>query len=132
MNSIRGIDNHERLDEELYQDFETDEARKVSCWCSDSSAPTMHSLCQSTPCHSVQKRLAKEAKDLEKLEKTSMQVPARLSLPFRQLAIVCSLSGRSLPKSVNGISVMSQDMSVIAPSSGTHYTSNMVCGVHAN
>lgn len=29
MNSIRGIDNHERLDEELYQDFETDEARKV-------------------------------------------------------------------------------------------------------
>ena len=31
MNSIRGIDNHERLDEELYQDFETDEVRKVSC-----------------------------------------------------------------------------------------------------
>ena len=29
MNSIRGIDNHERLDEELYQDFETDDARKV-------------------------------------------------------------------------------------------------------
>ena len=29
MNSIRGIDNHERLDEELYHDFETDEARKV-------------------------------------------------------------------------------------------------------
>ena len=129
MNSIRGIDNHERLDEELYQDFETDEARKVSCWCSDSSAPT-HSLCQSTPCHAVQKRLAKEAKDLEKLEKTSMQVPARLSLPFRQLAIVCSLSGRSLPKCVNGISVMSQRMSVIIWH--THYTSNMVRGVHAN
>ena len=29
MNSIRGIDNHERLDEELYHDFETDDARKV-------------------------------------------------------------------------------------------------------
>ena len=29
LNSIRGIDNHERLDEELYQDFETDDARKV-------------------------------------------------------------------------------------------------------
>ena len=29
LNTIRGIDNHERLDEELYQDFETDDARKV-------------------------------------------------------------------------------------------------------
>ncbi|KAK9840997.1 hypothetical protein WJX81_004968 [Elliptochloris bilobata] len=43
LNSIRGISNHDRLDEELYQDHETDEAKK--------------------------KRLAKEAKELEKLEK---------------------------------------------------------------
>lgn len=47
MNSIRGIDNHERLDEELYHDFETDDARK--------------------------KRLARETKELEKLEKTFSQ-----------------------------------------------------------
>ncbi|KAL0026624.1 hypothetical protein WJX77_011706 [Trebouxia sp. C0004] len=47
MNSIRGIDNHERLDEELYHDFETDDARK--------------------------KRLARETKELEKLEKAFSQ-----------------------------------------------------------
>lgn len=47
LNSIRGIDNHERLDEELYHDFETNDARK--------------------------KRLAREAKELEKLEKNFSQ-----------------------------------------------------------
>ncbi|DBB08030.1 TPA: DNA topoisomerase 6 subunit B [Trebouxia sp. C0006] len=54
MNSIRGIDNHERLDEELYHDFETDDARK--------------------------KRLARETKELEKLEKTFSQVTMQLCL----------------------------------------------------
>ncbi|KAK9809996.1 hypothetical protein WJX72_003097 [[Myrmecia] bisecta] len=43
LNRIRGIENHDRLDEELYHDFETDDARK--------------------------KRLAKEAKDQERLDK---------------------------------------------------------------
>ena len=30
LNKIRGIDNHERLDEELYHDFEDDDAKKVT------------------------------------------------------------------------------------------------------
>lgn len=30
LNSIRGISNHDRLDEELYLDHETDEAKKVT------------------------------------------------------------------------------------------------------
>ena len=29
LNKIRGIENHERLDEELYQDYEGDGERKV-------------------------------------------------------------------------------------------------------
>jgi len=29
LNDIRGVENHERLDEELYQDFETEADRKV-------------------------------------------------------------------------------------------------------
>ncbi|PSC70486.1 DNA topoisomerase 6 subunit B isoform B [Micractinium conductrix] len=43
LNRLRGVTNHDRIDEELYQDFETAGAK--------------------------QKRLAKEAKELEKLEK---------------------------------------------------------------
>ena len=31
LNDIRGVENHERLDEELYQDFETEADRKVHC-----------------------------------------------------------------------------------------------------
>ena len=31
LNDIRGVENHERLDEELYQDFETEADRKVRC-----------------------------------------------------------------------------------------------------
>ena len=45
LNRLRGVDNHDRVDEQLYCDFETDVARG--------------------------KRLAKEAKELEKLEKQS-------------------------------------------------------------
>ena len=29
LNKIRGIDNHKRLDEELYQDYEDNDAQKV-------------------------------------------------------------------------------------------------------
>eukprot|EP00775_Hariotina_reticulata_P001229 gene1229-1568_t len=43
LNRLRGLDNHERIDEELYHDYESEEAKK--------------------------KRLAKEAKDKERLEK---------------------------------------------------------------
>ncbi|KAG2493640.1 hypothetical protein HYH03_008157 [Edaphochlamys debaryana] len=43
LNRIRGVEHHDRLDEQLYQDFESEEAKK--------------------------KRLAKEAKDKEKLQK---------------------------------------------------------------
>lgn len=43
LNRLRGLDNHERIDEALYADFETDDARK--------------------------KRLAKEARERERLEK---------------------------------------------------------------
>jgi hypothetical protein len=30
LNRLRGLDNHERIDEELYADFETDDAKKVT------------------------------------------------------------------------------------------------------
>eukprot|EP00879_Flechtneria_rotunda_P026072 GHRR01027752.1.p1 GENE.GHRR01027752.1~~GHRR01027752.1.p1 ORF type:complete len:169 (+),score=73.57 GHRR01027752.1:238-744(+) len=43
LNQLRGLDNHERVDEELYNDFENEDAKK--------------------------KRLAKEARDKERLEK---------------------------------------------------------------
>ena len=29
LNTVRGVEHHERIDEELYQDFETQEERKV-------------------------------------------------------------------------------------------------------
>lgn len=29
LNRLRGLDNHERIDEELYADFETEDAKKV-------------------------------------------------------------------------------------------------------
>lgn len=29
LNRLRGLDNHERIDEELYADFETSDAKKV-------------------------------------------------------------------------------------------------------
>lgn len=44
LNTMRGVKNHDRIDEELYQDYESEEAKA--------------------------KRMAKEAKELEKLEKT--------------------------------------------------------------
>ena len=30
LNALRGLTNHQRIDEELYHDFESEEARKVS------------------------------------------------------------------------------------------------------
>lgn len=44
INSIRGIDNHERLDEELYHDFETDDARKVQSTAFDVAQPAASPL----------------------------------------------------------------------------------------
>ena len=32
LNKVRGIVNHERVDEELYQDFETGDAKKAGPW----------------------------------------------------------------------------------------------------
>ena len=32
LNKVRGIVNHERVDEELYQDFETGDAKKAGAW----------------------------------------------------------------------------------------------------
>jgi DNA topoisomerase VI subunit B len=48
LNDIRGVKNHDRIDEELYQDYETEADRK--------------------------KRLAREAKDSEKLDKLAAKV----------------------------------------------------------
>ncbi len=80
MNSIRGIDNHERLDEELYHDFETDDARKVH-YCivhKPSTNPPHH---PNTPFTSpLQKRLARETKELEKLEKTFSQAGSNFNV----------------------------------------------------
>jgi len=30
LNRLRGLDNHERIDEELYHDYESEEAKKVN------------------------------------------------------------------------------------------------------
>ncbi len=75
LNSIRGISNHDRLDEELYQDHETEEAKKAR------SAARFTQRCVWRSCQEVtssycaaQKRLVREAKELEKLEKTMAKV----------------------------------------------------------
>jgi hypothetical protein len=42
LNTIRGIENLDRLDESLYQDFETDDMRKVTPFrCSSASFAAM-------------------------------------------------------------------------------------------
>ena len=93
LNSIRGVSNHERLDEELYQDFETEAAKKAgfeadvvallaACYSHLRSVvqrllphyqPAQHDSAIPAPLVltwlRVQKRLAKEAKEQEKLEK---------------------------------------------------------------
>ena len=70
LNNIRGIDNHERLDEELYHDFETDDARKVQQFVLSRLSTLLLWL---STWIDLQKRLTREAKELGKLEKTLSQ-----------------------------------------------------------
>ncbi|EFN52240.1 hypothetical protein CHLNCDRAFT_26891 [Chlorella variabilis] len=59
LNKMRGVTNHDRIDEELYQDYETEGAK--------------------------QKRLAKEAKEMERLEKQAAKSAATLDGKKREL-----------------------------------------------
>ena len=68
LNKIRDVVNHERLDEELYHDHETEEARKVSV----SQVPIIAQSSEGiSNCVGVgmQKRTLKESKDRERLKK---------------------------------------------------------------
>ncbi len=68
LNKIRDVVNHERLDEELYHDHETEEARKVGV----TQVPIIVQIPESlSDCASVgmQKRTLKESKDRERLKK---------------------------------------------------------------
>lgn len=38
LNRLRGVEHHDRIDEELYHDFESEEARKVCITCSGTAA----------------------------------------------------------------------------------------------
>lgn len=81
LNTIRGIENLDRLDESLYQDFETEDMRKAR------SRPALYLLmfAECMPAISasqqwltkgglLQKRMAKEAKEHEKLKKAAEKV----------------------------------------------------------
>lgn len=73
MNSIRGIDNHERLDEELYQDFETNDARKVvCCWCN----VFWHMLLSSTVSRSLQTYAEASCKRSKRCRKAGEDITA--------------------------------------------------------
>ena len=76
LNTVRGIENLDRLDESLYQDFETEDMRKVSHDCQCSVPACGDSLWIQLMCaHAVQKRVAKEAKEHERLRKAAEKVP---------------------------------------------------------
>ncbi len=85
LNDIRGVENHERLDEELYQDFETEADRKV--WRNETQQqhPDVKISRRShKPSHirySSQRREAKDAKELEKLAKLAAKVRQTLCVP---------------------------------------------------
>ena len=73
LNRVRGIDNHERLDEELYQDFETDDARKVYArsfllWC-----PAVDADVQSEIVAACRNALLKRPKSLKSWRKPSLR-----------------------------------------------------------
>jgi hypothetical protein len=78
LNTIRGIENLPRLDETLYQDFETEDLRKVwkdLDWKSLSDHWFMSMKCSKQKIFlALQKRLAKEAKEHERLKKTAQKV----------------------------------------------------------
>jgi hypothetical protein len=81
LNSIRGISNHDRLDEELYQDHETEEAKKARFTAHFTKRCVGHRRQEVTSSYrAAQKRLVREAKELEKLEKTLAKVALRSSM----------------------------------------------------
>jgi hypothetical protein len=97
LNAMRGVEHHDRIDAELYHDFESEEARKVgaprpgrrrprtpdpgegksrrAASVRRRAAPTGW-LTWRRPASAPQRRLAKEAREKERLEKLASKVGA--------------------------------------------------------